>query len=224
MLCPYCNNDFGKDILRKTKCKMCGNFVFIRTKDGIKTPMTQEQKEQFDYILSITPFGERNIDEIESMFKKEIVAAKKQLKDEFGNDIPRNDIIFRALNIALIRAYDKMDFSEIFYVKSALHDFFCCEKRYEQALEIAFEIFMLNLNDADNWHYWDDEGKEHIEYFRPQSGFITMTGWIKIAKSFLELNDNEFEKIFFDVYKNKLEWLKMPLGAAYMFSVLEQNL
>lgn len=224
MLCPYCGNDFKRELARKTKCKKCGNFVFIRSIKGVKTAMCEKQKDEFDYVQSMSLFLKGDIDKIKDVLKKEISLAKKQLEYEYKTEPPQNDIIYRALHIFLIKAIENMNMSDIFYAKSAFLDFYCYEKKYKLALEAAFEMFALNLNGAGNWHYWDDNGNEIIEHFNEKDRGVTMIDWIKKVKDFLKLDDEFLKEKFLYVYNTKMSFLKMPLDANYALKILMENI
>lgn len=47
-ICPYCNAVFPKKPKAKTKCKACGNFVYVRTRplDGYKILVTDDQIQE----------------------------------------------------------------------------------------------------------------------------------------------------------------------------------
>jgi transposase-like protein len=48
--CPYCSQSLEKEPVRKTKCKHCGNFYYIKRdpQDGIRKIVTEEQAQAFE--------------------------------------------------------------------------------------------------------------------------------------------------------------------------------
>lgn len=224
MLCPYCNNDFKRELSRKIKCKKCGNFVFIRSVKGVKTPMTEEQKNNFDYIMSITPFGFTSIENISEIFEKEIKIAQKELFNEFGYKPSLNDSIWRALNNELIKTLSNFELGLFRNTKMFMASVLCSDEKYLQALGFMIDVDILDVCGANNISL---KFQKRNEAFRQKFSFIApaITQWIYKAKIFLKLTDNEFKNIFLTRFRQlKLSLPMLPLEEKYVFNKIINSL
>jgi len=85
--CPYCNENLQTKPKRKTKCPNCGNYIYVR-RGQLRTEqdIAVERLGRFD----ISP----------SLFQEH----RKALSQQFGFEASLNDIIWRCLNSALMKA------------------------------------------------------------------------------------------------------------------------
>ena len=222
MLCPYCGNDFNKELTRKIKCKKCGNFVFIRSIKGIKTPMTEEQKDKFDYTFSVTPFGLTTIEQIIESYNKEISVARKELISEFGYEPLPNDAIWMALNKELLKNFSDCELGIFRNTKMAMAWVLCNDERYLQALGLVLDVLILDVCGADNINL---EFQKKSEMFNPKLSFISMAliDWLQKAKIFLNISDNNFKDIFLERYELLKISLQIPLDKNNIFKKIIDN-
>lgn len=105
--CPYCNNILNSIPKRKTKCKTCGNYFYIRTRldDKAKVIVTEKECSEIDLINSVLLSG--------VISEEEFIKAKKseQIKSN-------KDIIWRLFNEKILYLSKKNDLgglADIYY-------------------------------------------------------------------------------------------------------------
>lgn len=217
MLCPYCNNDFKKELSRKTKCKNCQNFVFIRSINGIKTPMTEKQKDEYEYIFSITPFEIFSIDFLKEAYSEEVSIAHRELKSEFGREPLLNDILWRVLNKKLIQYLSDYKFERFCITKMHMTCVLCNEEKYMQALNIMLDVIILEICGANDINI---EFQNKREAFNKALAFISpsVPYWLKKAKLFLKIKDDELKNLFFTRFEQLKQILPIPYNSETIFN------
>jgi len=97
--CPYCDNSLTPTPRRKTKCKNCGNYFYVKTRvsDRLKVIVTEEEKESIEkdwtqyYIDNAPSPCPTFITDEEFQEAEKLVQAK-------GKKIIPNDIAWGLLN------------------------------------------------------------------------------------------------------------------------------
>ena len=147
-ICPYCGAVLKRKPARKTKCKACGNFMYVRTRpaDNQKILVTEAQREQVEEQWAIA-----------SGYHAEFLAEKENrervradLARRFGCQPSENDVQWAILNQELLD--HSRDNYWGFYRNSRLRmgDILRRDSRLDAALVTYLEVCYLDLNGPEN--------------------------------------------------------------------------
>ena len=152
--CPNCNVELIKIPLKKTKCKKCGDYIYIKRRPGEteKKIVSENESKKIDeewniYYLNIAKEGfisKMEIDENEFLKRYDI------LKSKFGINPSLNDIEWMILNEKILNTKDYQDL-KIIYDRMA---YIICEegKNPYELLKQArlFELYNFKKTEIKN--------------------------------------------------------------------------
>jgi len=112
--CPYCNSILNSIPKRKTKCKSCGNYFYIRTRldDKAKVIVTEKECSEIDLISLVFLSG--------VISEREFIKAKRTLKEQFKSD---KDIVWRLFNEKIDSASKRNDLGSLSDIYFAMAEF-----------------------------------------------------------------------------------------------------
>jgi len=148
-LCPHCGSAFEKPPQRKTKCKSCGNAVFVRTRpsDRQRVVVTPAQAAALEDEWSQKHEYARVIRTDRPGFE----AEKAALTQKFGGTPKDTDVIWSILNKE--RLHQAAENKWGLYRNNTLDmaDVLRVEGRLEAAVRFYLEVCYLDLNGPNNF-------------------------------------------------------------------------
>ena len=138
-LCPYCNTQLEKFPARKTKCKNCGNFMYIRTSPYYEKKVIVREDEleliEEDYAKKFGKYDEYLKEQKLKKKKEERFANKKKyLEEKFKVKYSDNDVKFSILVEDSIIEFNKKNFEQYANKLEEMSGILFREKRYKQML------------------------------------------------------------------------------------------
>ena len=145
--------------------------------------MTEKQKDEYEYIFSITPFEIFSIDFLKEAYSEEVSIAHRELKSEFGREPLLNDILWRVLNKKLIQYLSDYKFERFCITKMYMTYVLCNEEKYMQALNIMLDVIILEICGANDINI---EFQNKREAFNKALAFISpsVPYWLKKPSCF----------------------------------------
>lgn len=121
--CPYCSNFLSHTPKRKTKCKVCGNYFYVKTRlpDNVQVIVTEEEKaniekEWAEYRIENSFFSGGIISEEEFQEAKKLYLSK-------GENISNNDIVWGLFNKRLTSLMEQNGWEAMEQVYCAMAQF-----------------------------------------------------------------------------------------------------
>lgn len=112
--CPNCNTELFKVPLKKTKCKICGNYIYIKRRPGETEKKIVSEKESLniDVAWEIYNLNKAKEDFIAKMGvdENEFLGRYEILKGKFGRNPELNDIEWMILNekVLVVKDYQEL--------------------------------------------------------------------------------------------------------------------
>lgn len=118
--CPYCDNELEKEPAKKTRCKKCNHFYFVRTlvKDKSRVITTKEEADKINKEWDEYTFNKYK-DKL-GITLEEYAEEKKQLSFKFGGVALSNDVIWSLFNKKIARTTDRKALSDIYFGMASL--------------------------------------------------------------------------------------------------------
>ena len=226
--CPYCGFKLEKSLSKKTKCKNCGNYIYVRTNliTNEKMLLTEDQIKKLDkerdeigairYALQITLSDYNTWME----FKK----VKKQLSKENKN-LADFDIIWGILNKQQIEYARQNNWGLFRCSRYGMFAILEAEKRFKEALEMLLEVCYYDLNGPNNLSTNDSTILEKFPQFDLNLGF-TAPGLILLIKELKEQLNLQWDdvKTIFIERAAKVRMKIMPLSPEKAWEILYDDL
>lgn len=144
-ICPYCSATLKKAPKRKTRCKKCGNYIFVDTTQEIfpRTSLTEKETGIVAWLNNLRLFGATTDD-----FNKK----KRELEESFGAKPPPRDVIWAVFQTVSEKAALKNDLSSLAGIYSKQAQFLYEEGReylpiLRQSHEITLKMMTLDPNE-----------------------------------------------------------------------------
>jgi predicted RNA-binding Zn-ribbon protein involved in translation (DUF1610 family) len=104
--CPYCGIELAKTLGSATKCKSCGNKMFVRTDHRIEARLvvTQEEADQIDDANEAIAFGEY------PAFKNRVDESYAKLRECFGTQPSYSDVRWLMANEDILKYSNQRDY------------------------------------------------------------------------------------------------------------------
>jgi hypothetical protein len=147
--CPYCKNGLKKVPSAKTKCPVCKEFMYVRTRiDGVRAVVTKLQLEEIEkewqnFGPSVDWFKYIDIDQSSLKFQK----AKKELVERFnGKEPSSSDVLWKIFNEQFIQYSAEKEWG--LYRNTIFHIgcLFLSEGKDFQGLRTFLEVCYLDVN------------------------------------------------------------------------------
>lgn len=151
-VCPYCGVIPAKKPERKTKCRHCGNYIYVRTRstDRQRVLVTELQVDELEEQESI--INERHDIWIETMlgrFGHE--ETKARLRAQYGKALrKKHDADWERLNATSLGFARNGDWSFYAFTRNEMAQLLRKEGRSQQALSMFLEAAYLGLNGPKN--------------------------------------------------------------------------
>jgi hypothetical protein len=147
-VCPYCGTVLAKKPQRKTKCKDCGNYIYVRTRPSDNQPvsLTEEQVDQIEEQWSIV----NGVHEEWLAERKDYEDTKARLTVKYGREPGKNDIRWNQLSNASLRHAQQRDWGLYRNDRLEMAELLRKEDKHENALAAYLEVCYLDANGPRN--------------------------------------------------------------------------
>ncbi len=142
--CPYCNIELPKFPGRKTKCRNCGNFIYVRTRpiDSKRILVREDQIQTIEDEWAIKGGYYEDVKRARTDFEE----AKAQLiKIHHTDNIPKNDILWFMYNQQRLKYAAQKEWHEYGVCCEGMADVLFDEKKYKPALALYLESAYFDL-------------------------------------------------------------------------------
>lgn len=192
-VCPYCGVKLLIIPTRKTSCKSCGNYIFVKytPTNKQKILVTEKQKNEIELQWE-QHFKEQENNEL--MKDPDFILAKKELGVTFKQNALMGDVKWRVYeerkqkyiidNCWGLYRNNKLDQAKLLIE----------EKRYSQALSLLFEVCFLDINDASNNSKIINSNKFE-NYFNASTGSYTLSIVSMVEETILKLGYASLEEV-----------------------------
>jgi hypothetical protein len=185
--CPHCNNSLTKKPAAKTKCRSCGNYIYVRTRpiDQEKVLVTEAQAEEIEEQWSIVNGTHGEYLASKQAFENE----KATLGARFGKEPSKSDVEWSLLNKQLLEHAQNRDWGLYRNARFEMAEILRKESRFEDALATYLEICYLDLNGPRNLG-----GYSQAPPFSPQTAFLA-PGIVGRAADIIERLNYDIEQV-----------------------------
>jgi hypothetical protein len=206
--CPYCGVVLQRMPKRKTKCKECGNFIYVRTRpqDREKVLLREselvELEEQWLHDAESKPLIVPRPPEV-------LEQVREQLTQQFGRPPRHNDVLWRIFNLELLESSSNGGWAVYAGVNFEMGEVIMSEGKYAAALHQYLIAFVLWIN-----------GPRNIDPQLVKSGVSRFSGngfcpppVIKRIRWMLKLTDSTYDDIkdkFFAIAEDMQRTLILP--------------
>lgn len=122
--CPYCKNALIKFPSRKTKCRHCNNYIFVRKLNDsrFKSLVTEAQAQEIDIEREKDYLKYRGFHDLEKfgVTKDEFIKRKEEHYLKYGIENNNNDVVWSLFNDLLIRNANNVDTLRTIYYTMAV--------------------------------------------------------------------------------------------------------
>jgi len=212
-ICPYCSVGITKKPLRKSKCKNCGQYIYVRTRpiDRQRVLVTLNQASEIDVQWTNSPRS-YIYDHIEP---KEIEIAKNEYFKKKGVELSDTDAKWYFLNRKLLEHSKNADWGLYRNTRLSMgsvleHD----HRNIEKALHTYLEVCYIDINGPRNLGGLSDpELLEKFPPFSSEESFLAPSVVTKISElsGMLHLKYNDIKTIFMEVSGTLFRNLKLPI-------------
>lgn len=215
--CPYCKKVLEKIPTRKSKCPFCSNYIYSRTRplDRQKVLVTEDQRDEIENQWS--QYYETK-EKAELMENPEFVSAKRDLTKQFGKEPEINDVKWRIFNQKIIEYASKKQWGLYRNNKVEMASLLQKENKFEQELNILFEVCYLDINGCKNLSGGFSKEKMDecgIKEFDSGSAYSIAPGVISpIEDLIIELNlsEKQTKEMFCSTNKRMKPSKNMPIS------------
>ena len=147
--CPYCGVDLAKFPGRKTKCKTCGNFIYVRTRpaDNAKILIREDEKE----LIQIEWEKRNGTFEYFQKQRNELANIKLELQQTRNSGfVSDNDVKWVYYQRKRLEAANIAAWHDYGLYTEQMADLLFSERKYRKALEHYLEAEYFNLCCAGN--------------------------------------------------------------------------
>ena len=193
--CPYCGVELAKFPGRKTKCKSCGNFIYVRTRpaDNIKILIREDEKE----LIQIEWQKKNGTFEYFQKQRNELESIKEELKQKRNSEfISDNDVKWVYYQRKRLEAANIAAWHDYGVYSEQMAGLLFSEKKYRKALEHYLEAEYFNLCCAGNAS--DFSSKSFIKKMYA-GGRFDVIRYLPECIEILKLNLKQVKEIFLEM-------------------------
>ncbi len=228
-VCPYCGVELKKKPGRKTKCRDCGNFIYVRTRpiDQNKILIREDQIEQIEeqWAIANGNYDEYCRDKEEA--QRRLESARNVLKQRFGKDPSEGDVQWYMFNEDLIIHAGQINWGLYSNTRMAMAFHLEKEGRFKHALQILLEVCYLDLNGPNNMGGITDS--ELLKEFPQWDVSLAFTApailnkIIKLAEQ-LNISKDDVQRIFSEVAERTRKSIKTPVPVESAWNSLQKEI
>lgn len=221
--CPYCHVVLEKMPGAKTKCKSCGNYIYVRTRpsDRNRVLVTKQQADEIEEEWAILSGSHDQYLE----GKREYQDEKEILTKRFGQEPSDHDIKWGLLNKELIEHGKNGDWGLYRNSRLSMGDILRQELKLKQALETYLEICYIDLNGPSNTGGLNNSQllKEYPPFDPNGNAFIApgIIDYIQRINKKLNLSKDAMKKIYIQHNQKVYTSLRLPLSPEVSWQKLD---
>lgn len=225
--CPYCDVALKKMPGKKTKCRVCGNFIYVRTRpiDQNKVLIREDQIEQIEEQWAIANGTYDDYIRAKEEAQKRLESARNVLTQRFGKEPSDRDVQWYLFNQDLFSHIKQKNMG--FYSDTRMKMAICLEKdgRFKAALRTRLEVFYLDLNGPAN--LFGEADPDLLKDFPPWNVGLVVTApsilksIVKLAEQ-LNLSKDDVRQMFMKIAEQTRKSLKTPVTAESAWSELRK--
>lgn len=172
-VCPYCGVVLAKKPGRKTKCKACGNDIYVRTRpqDRLQVSVTEAETEIIAEQWSIVNGNHEEYLERKKLYEN----TRLKLATQWGKEPSEDDVEWAVLNIKSIQHAREGNWGLYRNVRHSQAEQLRRQKRFDLALEFYLEVCYLDLNGPNN-NAGQTAGGRVIPAWDPKSAWLLAPG------------------------------------------------
>lgn len=193
--CPYCGTELKKFPGRKTKCKSCNNFIYVRTRPYDNKKILIKEDEIID--IQIEWEKKNGTYEFHQKERNELIEIKHDLMAKRNtNFVSDNDIKWVYCQQKRLDAAQHQNWNDYGSFTEQMAQLLYDEQKYQAALEHYLEAEYFSMccgGNADGFM-----PKTHLIQF-PNLLKAPFLSYVYDCIESLDLNEIEIEKIFMDM-------------------------
>jgi len=222
--CPYCGVSLAKFPGRKTKCKGCQNYIYVRTRpsDGQRILVTENEIVRVEELWAI-----KNGTHKDFLYKRKKYNDEREfLRVKFNRQPTDSEIQINLLQKQLPEHAENGDWGLYRNSKTSIAKLFFKAKNYEEALKEYLEVQFLDLNGPNNAIRMDGVPLKSCSSFTPDTAFIApgIVYEIERIANKLKLDIALIEDEFISYSEILRRELKLPLTAKAAWKQLKRDI
>lgn len=219
--CPYCGVELKKFPGRKTKCKECGNFIFVRTRpaDGKRILIKEDEKES----VQIEWERKNGTYELRQAKRNEFAQMKRKLQSLRHCDfVPDRDVYWNIYQERHLKELTEGRWIDYRDTTDDMANLLYKEKKYKGALEYYLEALYIDICLP---FYYEEKGKSY-QLFSPKESifeykmFRPLTAFYNCIEE-LSLNTDAIKNIFM---ASIFPQIPFPITREEAWLIIEKNL
>lgn len=207
--CPYCGVVLGRMPKRKTKCRDCGQFIFVRTRpqDEQKVLLRQDELAELAQQWALQAEREPRIMARPAEVRERVTES---LTRQFGRSPSESDVLWRIFNEEILQYSSSEEWGFYTQVQFEMGELLMSEGKYKPALHQYFTALILSIN-----------GPRNIDRELVKSGYSRFSGegfcaglYLDRVKQMIrntEIKDEDLKEIFFSLASDLQKTLLLPL-------------
>ncbi|HZW39393.1 MAG TPA: hypothetical protein VFF33_08855 [Ignavibacteriaceae bacterium] len=225
--CPYCKKNLEKFPIRKTECKNCGKYYYIRTRplDHLKVIVTEEQMKFIENQWS----QKYRIDEIYNEYlevQERFDKIRSSIKNQSNVEPSDNEIFLKVYDELLDEFYDNYNWGLYRNIKLKIARSLEREIRINEAFQFFLEVFYLDVNGPNNC---GTKNQKILKDFPPFDGYSFIPPGIIYSlndlMAQLRIKKNDVENIFIEVAKKLSEKIRiLPVNPEKAWEIYEKDI
>lgn len=222
--CPYCGVSLSKFPGRKTKCKGCQNYIYVRTRpsDDQKILVTENEIIRVEELWAI-----KNGTHADFLNKRKNYNDEREfLRVKYNRQPTDSEIQISILQKELPAHAKNCDWGLYRNAKMSIAKLFFKATNYEAALKEYLEVQFLDLNGPNNAIRMNGEPLKGYQAFTPNTAFIApgIVYEIERIANKLNLDIASIEDQFISSSEILHRELKLPLTAKAAWKRLKKNI
>lgn len=218
--CPYCKVSLSKMPSRKTRCKHCGKYYYIKKRpfDDKSVIITEDELELIE-IDNLKKYGEYDdyLKEKRKFEKKE----RELMLSRKASFVPRNDVYWALYNEERLKVFYKRKFSDYADITEKMANLLFNEKKYKDAISMYLEaaFIFINISRSEN-KLIDKEWMKKINC-TPRSHLLRYFVDAMYADN---LSKEDIKQIFFSLDTSPFEEKNMPYSKKEAWIFLDKEI
>ena len=208
-VCPYCSITLEKKPSRKTKCKACGNFIYVRTRpvdrERVLVTATQVQKIEEQWAV-VSGLHEPYITD-----KEMYEAERSSLAQKFGREPSSHDVKWSLLNKQLLEHAQNGDWGLYRNARLGMAELLRKEEKLELVLATCLEVCYIDVNGPRNIGGFNSIG---YAPFAMEDSFLAPGVIYEVAELTrkLGLGEGQVLVLFIEIARKSQQSLKLPVS------------
>lgn len=194
--CVYCKAKLGRKPQKKTKCKACGKYIYVRKRPFDNMAVLLKEEE-----VGVLEDQWFKVNDPENYSEKQIV--RESLRQKLGRDPERKDLEWGWLNRQLVLYSEKGHWGLYRNARLQMADILAKDKNNEEAALTYLEVYYLDLNGCNNFNGFDLSDEMKLPWLYEKA--LELAGAAGITNS-------QLEEMFYVNEELLMERHKLPIS------------